>query len=326
VRPETPVVLGAREERRGRALTHELVGLAHLVVRLTRRQPEGERRAAVRGHLRLQHADAVDRALRHGVARELAVLRVAERPLLAGRVLLTDRERAQAEGVPARATGEEEIAAQLVMDDRLRARVVVRAVADTVPVEVCVELVEEAHFAILAGRVLDRDLFEVDVAVEVDCVPAIEAQLERGVIEMSVPDERLVLVIDAPLPAAIADPHERPVGPDSEAARLAGGVVLLTDVGVVEVAQLIVGVEGDEEVAVPEWEIARQWLAAPRGGEEALRVRGDAAQVAPLQQVRPDERAAYPESHHARFEVRRDLVVFDVAGRDERTMLECSAD
>src|SRR3954462_9295934 len=107
------------------------------------------------------------------------------------------------------------------MDDGLRARVVVRRVADIVAVQVRVEVLEDADVALLARLVLDGDLFEVDVAIEVDRVPAAELDPQAGVLQASVPDERLVLVIDAPLPALLVDPRELPVDPDAEAASVA---------------------------------------------------------------------------------------------------------
>jgi len=54
------------------------------------------------------------------------------------------------------------------------------------------------------------------------------------------------------LPAVVARPGEDPVGPDAKAAGLATGVVLEADLRVVDVAQLVARIEGDEEVAVPE--------------------------------------------------------------------------
>jgi hypothetical protein len=55
------------------------------------------------------------------------------------------------------------------------------------------------------------------------------------------------------LPAlVVTGPREPAVSPDAEAARLAAGVILEADLGVVDVAELIAAIEGDEEIAVPE--------------------------------------------------------------------------
>jgi hypothetical protein len=115
-----------------------------------------------------------------------------------------------------------------------------------------VEMLERANLAFATELVLDRDLFEVDVPVEVHGVPATKSQAERRVVQGRVTDERLVLVLDVDLPAVVSDPAELSVDPDAESARSADGVVLLSDVGVVDVAQLIARVERDEEIAVAE--------------------------------------------------------------------------
>jgi hypothetical protein len=67
--------------------------------------------------------------------------------------------------------------------DRLRARVVEGGIADVIAEEVRVEVLERADLALTSELVLDRDLFEVDVPVEVDRVAAAEAQAERSVVE-----------------------------------------------------------------------------------------------------------------------------------------------
>src|SRR5207245_57580 len=129
------------------------------------------------------------RALRHGVARELTVLSVAPRAFLPRGILLTDRERRQPVGVTAARPRDEECAAPLVVDDRLRARVVVGRVADLVAEQVRVEVLERAHVALAVLLVLDRDLFEVDGAVEVDRVPAAPSHAETPVADRSAADD-----------------------------------------------------------------------------------------------------------------------------------------
>ena len=59
-----------------------------------------------------------------------------------------------------------------------QARVVVGGVADLGPVEREVLLEEEADVARRVGEVRDLDLADVDVAVEVDDVVAVEADLQ----------------------------------------------------------------------------------------------------------------------------------------------------
>src|SRR5438874_12613568 len=138
VRPEAPVVLRAREERRGRPLAHELVELANVLIRLPRRDPEHGGGGAPRRYRDGDHTHAIDRSLRDRIPRELTVLGVPPRALLTGCVLLTDRERREAVRAPAARSGDEEVATPLVMDDRLAPGVVISRVSGVVAVEVCI--------------------------------------------------------------------------------------------------------------------------------------------------------------------------------------------
>src|SRR5881409_1525297 len=154
------------------------------------------------------------------------------RAFLARRILLTDRERGQSEGVPASGARDEKGAPPLVVDDRLRSRVVERGVAYLVAEQVRVEVLEHADLAFASELVLDGDLFEVDVAVEVNRIAATKAQPQRLVVHCRVAHERLVLVFDVALPVVAPDPAELAVDPHAEPARRADGVILLSDVRV----------------------------------------------------------------------------------------------
>src|SRR5207302_10073599 len=132
-----------------------------------------------------------------------------------------------------------------------------------------------------------------------------------------------VLVRDAPLPAIVAAPRELAVDPDPESGWVTDGVVLEADVGIENVAELVTSVEGDEEVAVPEREIARHRELLVRGrapgrGEEALGVRDHARDVPPFDEIRADEWSADPETDHAGGEVLRNVLQVDIPRRDER--------
>src|SRR5206468_5915194 len=155
----------------------------------------------------------------------------------------------------------------LVVHDRLRSGVVEGRVADLVAEQVRVEVLEHADLAFASELVLDCDLFEVDVAVEVHRIAATKAQPERLVVRRRIADECLVLVLDMAFPVVAADPAELAVDPDAEPARRADGVVLLSDVRVIDVAELVARVERDEEVAVAERDAAGQIrpCGSPRG-------------------------------------------------------------
>src|SRR5437867_3101710 len=257
VGPEPPVILRAREERRGRPLPHELVELADVLVRLPRGDPEHRGGSASGRDGDGDHTHAIDRPLRDWIARELAVLRVAPRAFLAGGVLLTDRERRETVRAAAARPRDEEVPASLVVDDRLAAGVVVGGIAGVVAVQVGVEVLEEPDLPLTPERVLDRDLLEIDVAVEVDRVAEAQAQAKLRMHERRVADECLVLVRDVTILPVVAGPGEGAVDPEPEPRRIPDRVVLLTDVRVVDVAQLVARIEGDEVITVAERKIAR---------------------------------------------------------------------
>ena len=182
--------------------------------------------------------------MRDRVARQLAVFRVAPGAFLARGVLLADREGRESVRTPSAGPGDEEIPAPLVVDDRLAPRVVVGGVAGVVPIQVRVEMLEEPHLPLASECVFDGDLLEVDVPIEVDRVAEPQAQPELRMDERRVTDEGLVLVGDATIPPVVAGPRERSIDPKAEARRIADRVVLLADVGVVDVAELVARIEG----------------------------------------------------------------------------------
>jgi len=71
--------------------------------------------------------------------------------------------------------------------DGLRARIVESRVPDLVAEQVRVEVLERADLAFLPELIFDRDLLEVDVAVEVHGVPTAKAQPERRVVSVVSP-------------------------------------------------------------------------------------------------------------------------------------------
>ena len=176
---------------------------------------------------------------------------------MAVRLLEPDRERLEPGVASAVHAGHEKEATPLVVDDGARPRVVERRVADIVPEEVRVEMLEQPHLTVASGGILDRDLLQIEVAVEVHGIAAPQPEAEAGVPQGDLADQRLVGIPDVALPPVVAGPAEQAVDPDTEAADVAHGVVLEADVGKVDVAKLVPGVEGDQEVTVPERKIAR---------------------------------------------------------------------
>jgi len=213
----------------------------------------------------------IDGALADRVAGENAVLRVAPGPFSAAKAA---RPRCKhihavlvlAVGYRAAETGQK-IPPVAVMDDGSQARVVVGRVAHLRPEQREVLLEEQADFTPLVRQVRHADLLDKDVAIEVHHVVAIEFDPEAVVVEADARGQRLAEVSQRLLPALCARPGKPPrrvqtrvVHEDAEAARPPSGVVFLADVGEIHVADLVVRIERDQKVAVPDGNISRHAL------------------------------------------------------------------
>jgi hypothetical protein len=222
----------------------------------------------------------VDGALGDGVALEVTVLGVAPRAL--GAV-----EAAGAAGVfvdpllAGRVEGDRDVPLAAVVDDRAEVGVVVGGVADLRPPHVEVLVVEDADRAVVTREVLDLDLADQDRAVEVHDVVAVQRQAQVAVVEADGGRERVAEVALADLPAGVGGPEELglalagEVTVDAEPAGAGAGVVLLTDVGEVDVANLVLVVEGDEQAPVADGDVTRHgkvslWVSRASGRNRLL--------------------------------------------------------
>ena len=97
-------------------------------------------------------------------------------------------------------------------------------------------------------------------------------QLEAVILRRDVGDKRVVLVAQRLLPRPVVDPSELPIYPDAELERLTLCVVLLPDVGVVDVSDAVVAVEADEQTTVAHRQnhVASLTALALDGGVEAM--------------------------------------------------------
>ena len=171
-----------------------------------------------------------------------------------------------------------QVALGAVVDDRAQLGVVVGGVADLGAEHVEVLVVHHPHQALVAGQVLDLDLPHQDVAVEVHHVVAVEHQLQVAVLEADAGGEGVAEIPLADLPAGVAGPEQLAavlagdVGVDAEPARPVAGVVLLPDVGEIEVAQLVLVVEGDEQPPVADRDVTRHGPSLSRWPQPGHRV------------------------------------------------------
>src|SRR3954452_16912612 len=97
---------------------------------------------------------------------------------------------------------------------------------------------------------MEDEVADHDVLVEVHHVCTLYSQAQPLVDEGDVGCQGIVLVEQSARPPFVVHPGELPIGPHSQPALVAVGLVLQADVGVVDIPQRICAVKIDEQVAV----------------------------------------------------------------------------
>jgi len=105
--------------------------------------------------------------------------------------------------------------------------------------------------------VADLDAAHEEIAVEVDGVADLHGQPERRRAGRHARDERHLLVVELLLPDRAVDPGEGAVAPDAKPRTVADRLIVLPDVRVIDIADVVVIIEVDHDVAVGERQIAR---------------------------------------------------------------------
>jgi hypothetical protein len=99
--------------------------------------------------------------------------------------------------------------------------------------------------------------------MEIDNIVAVKGEAQIAMIETDAGGERIAQIALADLPAGIAGPKELrlmlagKIGVNPKAARPRAGVVFLPDMGEIKIANLVLMVEGNEELSVPDRDITR---------------------------------------------------------------------
>ncbi len=255
VQPVAPVLLRPQQVILRQPLLDPLVQVVHAEPVLTRNDPIPGLLRPLRRHRQIDAERGVHRALGDRAGLQLAVLRVSPGPLRPFHLLAARGEVLHPDD-PVRHVIGEKVAAHFVMGDGLVLGFVGRRVADLGLVEVEVLVDEQADVALPVGQVPDDDLPDVDRVVEVHGVGAEQPDLQSGMIGLNARDHRPLFVLEGDLPVR-AQPGEPAVHPHPEAGGMADRLVLLADVRVVDVADAVVAVEGDEELAVAERDVPR---------------------------------------------------------------------
>ena len=210
-----------------------------------------------RAHLAEHEGDrAVDRALLDEVPAQLAILGVQPG---AGPVSALLSVRPGVDAVPGgRGSAEQEVAVLLVSDQRPVQRVVAGGAAEVGLLDEPVVMEEDDHPPHrLVGPHLEVP--EEPVAGHVDVVGEVDGDAVAVVARGDVGYQRVLRVAEVKLPARVVQPGEAAVQVEAGPAEVAGGVVLQPDLGMEDVADGVVGVEGDQRVAVADDDAARHF-------------------------------------------------------------------
>lgn len=119
--------------------------------------------------------------------------------------------------------------------------------------EVLVE--EQAEFPFPIGVIADDDALQIDAFALVDAVVHLQLDAESAVTSRDVGDEGVLDIAELPRPRRILQPAELAFGPEAEAAILAADMVELSDVRIVDVADIAVLIEVEQHLAVSDYEV-----------------------------------------------------------------------
>jgi hypothetical protein len=92
--------------------------------------------------------------------------------------------------------------------------------------------------------------------VEVDRVGELQGECEARVVEPDVGEECLPVEAEVALPAWVVEPAELTLRPDAKAKRMSQGMILLANVGPIEIAYLVGLVEVDQQAPVADGQVA----------------------------------------------------------------------
>ena len=188
--------------------------------------------------------------MRDGIAFQAAVFGIAPGALQAAYVLCAGGVGIQSDVGPIHPVHPEERLA-LVMNERSVTRVVIGRVANADAAEGEIVVEEKAHLTFGVRLVLYGDAPQEHIAAVVYRVIEGKPHPEAIVLRANVGDERVFLIAQRLVPGLVVDPRKEAVHPDSELERVTLGVVLLSDVRIVDVSDAVVAIKADEQASVP---------------------------------------------------------------------------
>ena len=140
------------------------------------------------------------------------------------------------------------------MNDGTASWIEIRGVPDVMAVYMEIVREEERYMPFPLLLVDHPDLLQVDVQIEIDRVAASELQPPGLMPERHVRDQTVVTITEVSRPAG-AHPGEVAIRPDAEPGRVPLGVVFLPDVGKIDVANSVVRIEVQQEIAVADGKV-----------------------------------------------------------------------
>jgi hypothetical protein len=219
--------------------------LANIVVAIAGRDPKERGFGATAGNEEIETTDAVNGALRYRIAAELTVFGVTPYAFESLRSLFPDCPVIQSH-CPVGLRTKPEVAATLVSDQTTVIGIVEGSIAVCVSPEKEIEMLKQPNTSVVAGSIGNLDSLDVNVSPDFDGIGADHAEVESLTDAGHVCDERFFLVSQVALPALRIEPIELTVDPNAKAISGARGLVLLADVGKVDIPHCVVGIKVDE--------------------------------------------------------------------------------
>ncbi len=244
--PDPPEIGGALDDPLRPQHHQPRVVLADLGLALAEAEIEVDGLRLARSELDVELDGRIDGAVLHRLVAQAPRLTGAPDALEAHHLLMTGCVVIDAVDAVFAAAGEQP-AIVAVAEDAAQLGVEDGGVLPLASFERRVLVQKEAYVARLVGEVHDRDALDVDVAVIIDDVRAMQLDAELFVHEADVGDERLGEVAHRSLEARIAGPSEGAIHPDAKAPGPAPRLVLPAYLGEVDLADRVIGSEVDME-------------------------------------------------------------------------------
>jgi hypothetical protein len=193
------------------------------------------------GPKRSVHPDRrIDRAFGDGSAVQQAVLGIAPRALLIAKSLSPGAER-----IKMRLGIYQEIPVFFVVNESQIFRVIKCGVADIVLVDAKIVMKKDPDFTIVAPQIGNANAPQKDIVMARDRIVAGDLDTELFIPERYICDERIGQILKASGPTIPKYPRKIAVRPNAEAKRESLGMILLSDVRKIYIADLIFIVEID---------------------------------------------------------------------------------